>query len=141
MNLVGENQFTTTGDEGYAVKYIFIAGGASRGMLQVRVDGELLYQKSPGRNPENPQPTPEEFERVTVEVLSRVDGTQSGQLPTIPDDIMAEFLALHEDMKGKLAELIVKGELTATGQFTEAYSGPSQREMSEEEKKLVELSA
>ena len=37
------------------VDYVY-EKGAARGTLAIRVDGELVYQKKPGRDPENPQP-------------------------------------------------------------------------------------
>ena len=56
-------------------KYVY-AKGMARGTLTIRIDGELVYQKAPGRDPKNPQPTPEEFKSITDLCLRRagVDG-------------------------------------------------------------------
>ena len=45
------------------------SAGHPRGTLAIRVDGALVYQKAPGRDPANPQPTPAEFARVTRELM------------------------------------------------------------------------
>lgn len=77
-------------------KYVY-AKGMARGTLTIRIDGELVYQKAPGRDPKNPQPTPEEFKSITDLCLRRagVDGSID------PEEIEA-YDALHTAMKNKL---------------------------------------
>ena len=82
---------------GSATEYVF-QKGCARGTLTIRVDGELVYQKAAGRDPRNPQPTPEEFATVTELVLRRAGATGA-----VDADEAEAFGAIHDAMTAKLA--------------------------------------
>ena len=121
---------------GSGVDYDY-AKGEPRGTLTIRVDGELVYQKKPGRDPENPEPTPEQFAEVTRDVLAR-----AGVAAAIDDHEAAAFAAIHAAMRAKLLALVAAGELTKDGEKTATYAGAAgKRAMTDEEKALHAASA
>lgn len=116
---------------GSGVNYVY-EKGAARGTLVIRVDGDLVYQKKPGRDPENPEPTPEQFADVTRDVLAR-----AGVAPAVDDHEAVAFAALHAAMRAKLLALVAGGELTTDGEKTATYAGAAgKRAMTDEEKAL-----
>lgn len=111
--------------------------GASRGNLTIRIDGELVFQKAPGRSVENPQPTPQEFAEITAMILAR----SNVDAAILPHEAKA-FGILHDAMVSQLRDLVAAGELSADGEKTGAYQGAaSKREMTAEEAALAAAQA
>ena len=93
----------------------------------------MVYQKAPGRDPKNPEPTPEQFKSITASLLARA-GVAGG----VEAEEAEAFDALHGAMIAKLMALVAAGELTPSGEKVEGrYQGAAgKREMTEEEKAL-----
>ena len=107
--------------------------GQPRGTLTIRVEGALVYQKPPGRNPSNPEPTPEQFKRITELLLAK-----AGVAGCVEAEEEEAYAALHAAMTAKLLALVAEGQLTASGEKVEgAYEGAAgKREMTAEERAL-----
>lgn len=80
---------------GSGVKFI-TQGVEQKGFMDIKVDGNVVYMKGP-RNPENPQPTPEEVEGLVAGLLNAA-GIPGG----LSEEEKAEFQVLHEEQKANM---------------------------------------